>query len=72
MRRGTVIVPKADALSSLRFTAPRQESLSVARLLANDFRVDSPALADALARPVWRSLGDLTEAGSGEVWQWSV
>lgn len=72
MRRGTVIVPRADELSSLRFTTPRPESLSVARLLANDFRDDSPELADALTRPVWRSLGDLTESGAGEVWQWSV
>jgi len=72
MRRGTVIVRRADALSILRFTTPRQESLSVARLLANDFREDSPELADALSGPVWRSLGDLTESGAGEVWQWSV
>jgi len=72
MRRGTVIVRRAEGLSGLRFTPPRQESLSIARLLANDFRDDSPELADALTRPVLRSIGDLTETGAGEVWQWTV
>lgn len=68
MRRGTLILGGPVELSDLRFTSPRQVSLGIARLLANQLRSELPAVTRWLEVPLRRRLGDLSCGGKGEIW----
>ena len=68
MRRGTVILSQPMELSTVRFTRPESCRLGIARLIADDLRADAAAIAALLLKPIVRSLGDLSNGGTGEIW----
>lgn len=72
MKRGTLILGQPAVLDTARFSSSRIQNLSVMRLLANDLQHDAPEVAGALAGSVYRSLGDRTAGGQGEIWQTSL
>lgn len=68
MHRGTLLVPDGTSFSTLRFTPPESQRLSIASIIANDIQTRLPTVATALRSAIARSLGDLTCSGRGEIW----
>ncbi len=67
MRRGTVVLARASEIDPVCFTSPRDVSLSISRILANDLVLDAPEIAKVLNGPVRRWLGDRSVGGLGEI-----
>jgi len=67
MRRGTIVLTHAISLDPVRFTSPREVSLSMAQLIASDLTLDAPEIAISMTKPMKRCLGDRTVGGQGEI-----